>query len=95
MHNLNHGFATRPSLSPLTELISNSRADPVAAGVHAANLARLQRGIPKVANLLSPERDAGHRMLQLTSQPGRHLSVYARRIPVSGRSLALVLRYNI
>ena len=52
--------------------------------MHTANIARLQRRVPKAANLLPPERDAGDRMLQRASQPRRHLPVHARRILVSG-----------
>ena len=58
--------------------------DPISTRVHTANIARLQRRVPKAANLFPPERDAGDRMLQRASQPRRHLPVHARRILVSG-----------
>ena len=58
--------------------------DIVASGVHAADIARLQRGVPEAAHLLPPERDAGDRVLQRPAQPRRHLPVHARRILVPG-----------
>ena len=66
--------------------------DLVASRVHAADIARLQRGVSEAAHILPPERDAGDRVLQRPAQPRRHLPVHARRIPVSGRNLVQVLR---
>ena len=61
--------------------------------MHTANIARLQRRVPKAANLLPPERDAGDRMLQRASQPRRHLPVHARRILVSGGIFTISITY--